>query len=137
MINRFVFDTNTFISAALLPGSVNAEALDLAFNIGIILVSHSSFSEFTEVIFRKKFDRYLTDERRLQVIQKLERDTHLCEVNTVLHDCRDPKDNKFLELAIDSNALCIISGDKDLLVLHPFHNISILTPGDFLKEFQK
>ncbi len=49
-------------------------------------------------------------------------------------DCRDPKDNKFLELAINGNATCIITGDKDLLVLHPFRGISILTPRLFLEQ---
>lgn len=42
--------------------------------------------------------------------------------------CRDPKDNKYLELALSGKADCIITGDKDLLVLHPFDNIPILTP---------
>lgn len=46
--------------------------------------------------------------------------------------CRDPKDNKYLELAVSSDANFIISGDKDLLVLHPFRKISILTPDQFL-----
>jgi uncharacterized protein len=44
--------------------------------------------------------------------------------------CRDPKDEKFLELA--ANADCIVSGDKDLLVLNPFRGTLILTPREFL-----
>ncbi|WP_408733647.1 putative toxin-antitoxin system toxin component, PIN family [Mucilaginibacter sp.] len=50
-------------------------------------------------------------------------------------DCRDPKDNKFLELAVTAGASCIVSGDQDLLILHPFNNIPILPPADFLKLF--
>jgi len=50
-------------------------------------------------------------------------------------DCRDPKDNKFLELAVTANASCIITGDDDLLVLHPFRNIPILNASDFLNNF--
>lgn len=132
---RFVFDTNSFISAALIGGSVNAQALDKAFAIGEVVVSTAVFAEFTSVIFRKKFDRYLTDDRRLQIIQKLERDTHLCEVNITLDECRDPKDNQFLELAIEAGAACIVTGDKDLLILNPFRNIIIITPTDFLQLF--
>jgi uncharacterized protein len=45
--------------------------------------------------------------------------------------CRDPKDNKFLELAVNGPADIIISGDDDLLVLDPFRNIPILTPTAF------
>jgi putative PIN family toxin of toxin-antitoxin system len=130
---KFVFDTNTFISAALIEGSVNDLALDKAFKTGKVIVSEATFAELTEVLFRKKFDKYLTDERRLQILQKLERDTVICEVNITLSDCSDPKDNKFLELALAANAFCIVTGDKDLLVMHPFRNIAILSSADFLK----
>jgi putative PIN family toxin of toxin-antitoxin system len=54
------------------------------------------------------------------------------EVTSLVSNCRDPKDNKFLELAIDGKATSIVTGDKDLLVLHPFRNINIVTPGAFL-----
>ena len=131
---KFVFDTNTFISAILLEGSVSAQALDKAFTTGEVIVSDSTFSEFTQVLFRKKFDKYLTDERRLQALSKLERDTFLQPVSSILKICRDPKDDKYLELAIDGTAVCIITGDKDLLVLNPFHNILILTASAFLSS---
>lgn len=134
-LKRFVFDTNIFVSASLLKGSVNDRAIDKAFEIGEVIVSPRIFSEFTEVIFRSKFDKYLTDERRLQIIQKLEQDTHLFEPTITLNDCRDPKDNKFLELAVEAGASCIVTGDKDLLVLHPFQNILIIAPAEFLKFF--
>jgi len=113
---RFVFDTNSFISAALLSGSVNSHAIDHAFNIGEVVVSAVSFAELTEVIFRKKFDKYLTEERKLQILQKLELDTHLISVKVIFDVCRDPKDNKFLELAVEAGAACLITGDKDLLI---------------------
>lgn len=128
----FVFDTNVFVSAALLAGSVNDRALDKAFKTGKVVVSAATFEEFTEVLFRKKFDKYFTDERRLQVIQKLERDTLAIEVDISISACRDHKDNKFLELAVTAGASCIITGDQDLLVLHPFNDIPILSAADFL-----
>ena len=53
----------------------------------------------------------------------------------IIMDCRDPKDNKFLELAISANASCIITGDKDLLVMHPFRGIPILNAFDFINKF--
>jgi uncharacterized protein len=58
------------------------------------------------------------------------------QVTTTIQACRDPKDNKVLELAVSGQAVCIVSGDKDLLVLHPFQGISILSPGDFLIHYQ-
>jgi putative PIN family toxin of toxin-antitoxin system len=132
---NFVFDTNTFISAVLIEGSVNDLALDKAFKTGKVVVSEASFAEFTEVLFRKKFDKYLTDERRLQVLAKMARDTVNCEVTLTVTACRDPKDNKFLELAVAAGASAIVTGDNDLLVLHPFQNIPIVSPAEFLKLF--
>jgi len=49
--------------------------------------------------------------------------------------CCDPKDDKFLELAVAANASCLITGDKDLLALHPFRKISILNATDFIADF--
>lgn len=131
----FIFDTNAFISAALITGSVNDLALNKAFQMGKVVVSTESFAEFTEVLFRKKFDKYLSDERRLQIIEKLERDTLNVKVTISVNFCRDPKDNKFLELALTAKADCIISGDEDLLILNPFKDIPIITAADFLNKF--
>jgi hypothetical protein len=50
-------------------------------------------------------------------------------------ECRGPKDNIFLELAVAGNADCIVTGDKDLLVLGPFRNIRIITPKEFIDQF--
>lgn len=49
--------------------------------------------------------------------------------------CRDPRDNKFLELAVAAKAACIVTGDNDLLALHPFRSVPILSPSDFLVSF--
>jgi uncharacterized protein len=46
--------------------------------------------------------------------------------------CRDPKDNKFLEVALAGEASIITTGDDDLLALHPFEGIEILRPAEFL-----
>ena len=59
-------------------------------------------------------------------------------INTSYRDsdrtgCRDRKNDKFLELAVNGNAELIVSGDQDLLILHPFSEISIVTVKDFLE----
>ena len=55
----------------------------------------------------------------------------MIEIITKINLCRDPKDNKFLELAIKGKADYLISGDQDLLILNPFQEISILSPQAF------
>ena len=90
--------------------------------------------ELNEVIARKKFDKYISEEKRKEFLAALVKQAELLEVTEEITDCRDPKDNKFLELAVSGEADCIISGDGDLLVLHPFRGISILQSGDFLEQ---
>ncbi|RYY07892.1 MAG: putative toxin-antitoxin system toxin component, PIN family [Sphingobacteriaceae bacterium] len=46
---------------------------------------------------------------------------------------RDPKDNFLLDLIEFSEADYLVTGDKDLIVHHPFKSTSILTPADFEK----
>ena len=58
----------------------------------------------------------------------------LIEVVDVVKECRDPKDDKILELSLSGKADLIISGDKDLLVLNPFRSIEILSVEQFLKR---
>ena len=51
-----------------------------------------------------------------------------------VEDCRDPKDNFILECALEAQPDYIVTGDSDLLVLHPYKGIKIITPTKFLKE---
>jgi putative PIN family toxin of toxin-antitoxin system len=132
---RFVFDTNTIVSALLLPESKPQQALDRALDRGKILISMPALLELNEVIARKKFDKYLSEEKRKEFLAALVKQAELLEVSEEITDCRDAKDNKFLELAVCGAADCIISGDSDLLVLHPFRGISIVQPGDFSAQF--
>ena len=136
MSNIFVFDTNSLISAALISTSVSRRALDKAILLGELAISKATFDELIEVIFRKKFDKYFPDENeRWTVVNNLELNAVLFLPDISVLECRDPKDNKFLELAVFANAACLISGDKDLLVLNPFRKIAILNAVDFINNF--
>ena len=130
---RFVFDTNVIVSAALFAASVPRKALNKALDEGKILVSASVRLELAEVLSRAKLDKYVSEEVRIRFLVALLKETELVEVTEEVSDCRDAKDNKFLELALSGQADFIISGDGDLLVLNPFRGIPILTPGEFLK----
>jgi uncharacterized protein len=129
---RTVLDTSVIVSALLLPRSVPRQALDLAFTRGVVLVSDATFTELDTVLRRSRFDRYIEPQERLQFLAKFMQDSMVIEVSETVTDCRDPKDNKFLELAVSGNATCIISGDQDLLSLHPFRGVPILTPQMFV-----
>jgi hypothetical protein len=54
-------------------------------------------------------------------------------INKTVTICRDAKDDKFLELAVNGDAELLVSGDQDLLILNPFLGISIVTVKEFLE----
>jgi len=134
---RLVYDTNIIISALLFEGSKPAKAFDIGINQGAILFSSSTFTELEEVLSRNKFDQYISHEERKQFLTSFILDSTPVEINETISACRDPQDNKFLELAVCGKADFIISGDEDLLVLNPFRNVQILTPDSFLKMHPK
>jgi putative PIN family toxin of toxin-antitoxin system len=135
---RFVFDTNAVISAALLKQSISRKAFDKALDEGELLVSAETIDELNRVLGRADFAKYVTEDERMEFLAVLLREAKLVEVTVYVGECRDPQDNKFLELAVSGEAVCIVSGDKDLLVLHPFRGISVVTPRGFLdKVWQK
>jgi predicted nucleic acid-binding protein len=46
--------------------------------------------------------------------------------------CSDPRDNKFLELALAGGAHWLVTGDRDLLEIGHFRGTTILTSREFL-----
>jgi uncharacterized protein len=132
---RVILDTNLLISAVLVKNSPPDKALRKAQNRCTILCSKSIFSEYTEKLFLPKFDKYVSLSKRMNMLTDVEKETLFIEPDIKISVCRDPKDNKFLELAVAGNADCIVTGDKDLLVLNPFRGIKIISPSDFLIQF--
>lgn len=129
---RFVVDTNTFISSVLIASSVPDLAVQKARRTGILLFSDATFEELSQVISRPKLDRYVAIDTRVEFIARLREETEQVDIQERIVACRDPKDDQFLEVAINGNASCIITGDQDLLVLHPFRNLEIVSPAQFL-----
>jgi putative PIN family toxin of toxin-antitoxin system len=130
---RFVFDTNVLISALLLPDSKPRQAFDLALQKGKGLLSFGVLAELYDVLGRKHLHRYIDEDDIQTFVAVLTRETEWVDVTEKLMVCRDPKDNKFLELAVAGGASYIVSGDSDLLALHPFRGIQIVPPHLFLR----
>lgn len=131
---RFVFDTNVLVSALLLRKSTARRAFDKALEHGKVLISRETVEELNSVLRRKEFEKYVTEEERVEFITAFVRDGVWVETTEKIDECRDPKDNKFLELAVNGNACYIVTGDEDLLVLRSFRGISIVTPKQFLER---
>jgi putative PIN family toxin of toxin-antitoxin system len=129
---RCVFDTNVIVSAALIAESVPRQAFDKALDEGAILISAPVLLELAEVLGRPKLNKYLTEEQRMRFLVALLREAELVEITETIRDCRDPKDDKLLELAVCGKADYIVSGDQDLTVLNPFRGVQVLTPKEFI-----
>lgn len=127
------------MGAALRIGSVPHQALLKAMGSCDVCASADTLAELEEVLDRDKFDRYLDRESRLSFVALMRRHVHLfavqnADMEAVLPPCRDPKDTQFLALALVAEADALVSSDEDLLVLHPWRGIPIVTPAEFLAQ---
>ena len=134
---RCVFDTNVLVSALLFDTSKPAQAFFTALRDGEVLLSADVISEISEVLGREKFRRYVTEEERSRFLRNLLQEAKLIEIEEKIQACRDPKDDKFLELVVNGSADCIVSGDDDLLTLNPFRDVEIITPSKLLATSSK
>ncbi len=133
-IARNVVDTNVLVSAIILPLSVLRRAVDQALDNGLLLFSEATMSELADVVFRKKLDGYVSREERQQFLRQLANAAELVPIIQLVRECRDPRDDKFLEVALNGRADAIITGDADLLGMHPWRDVKILSPVDYLKR---
>jgi putative PIN family toxin of toxin-antitoxin system len=91
-------------------------------------------SELVGVLARPKLVRVLDPELRSELLWQLDNLGAFFEPAERVTDCRDAKDDKYLELALASGAGAIVSSDADLLVLHPWRGVRILRPAAYLAE---
>jgi putative PIN family toxin of toxin-antitoxin system len=130
--NGLVIDSNLWISRLLMPGGSAAAAVDQALAWGIPLVSEATLAELSDVLSRSKFDKYVSLDDRRRFLRLLGGIVRITPITQRVSVCRDPSDDKFLDVALNGGAKMILTGDNDLLALHPFHDIKIVSPMDFL-----
>ena len=73
----------------------------------------------------------------VSILNPLIQSMEIIEPTSKIEICRDPDDDKFISCAKDAQAMYIVSGDKDLLVIQKFENISIVTAKDFCEKYLK
>lgn len=95
-----------------------------------------TYQELVTRIYKNKFDKYISDEGREDFLRVVKSHSQFVKVESQVEICRDVDDNKFLELAIDSNAVFLITGDRDLLSLksQTEYQELIVTPREFLEQ---
>ena len=129
-----IFDASAVVSAALRANSVPEQALLHAEVTDIFALSVEVDAEIAEVLGRPRFAAAVSAGRRSRILSSLRDQAVWFAPSQRVSDCRDSKDNKYLELALASGAGAIVSGDADLLVLHPWRGTRILRPADYLAE---
>lgn len=131
--NRIVADTNVLISRLFLASSVPGKAVRKAVDEAQLLVSDATLEELAEVLSRPKFDAWISQADKQEFFRLLSRIAEIVTVTYPVQACRDSKDDKFLEVAVNGQADLILTGDNDLLVLDPFHSVRIVTPARYLE----
>ncbi|WP_299014792.1 putative toxin-antitoxin system toxin component, PIN family [uncultured Polaribacter sp.] len=129
---KIILDTNLWIS--FLISKKFSDIDDLIENKGLILIfSNELLEEFIDVVNRPKFKKYFSKKDVEKILKYFDQFAELVKVKSKMNICRDKKDNFLLDLAIDSKADYLITGDKDLLILEKINKTEILTLSEFLK----
>ncbi|PZW37638.1 putative PIN family toxin of toxin-antitoxin system, partial [Humitalea rosea] len=129
---RVVFDASSLVGALLKQGSVPERALELARLRDIICLSKPVEEEVRSVFARPRFRHYAA--RAELILAVLAAAAQVFDPGIAVTDCRDVKDNKYLELALAADAAAIVSSDQDLLVLNGWRGVAILSPADYLRR---
>ncbi|HEY3845536.1 MAG TPA: putative toxin-antitoxin system toxin component, PIN family [Acetobacteraceae bacterium] len=127
-----VIDASTIVGAAFRQGSVPWRGLMRARERDLVAMSEAVADEIREVLGRPKFAPVLTLRRQAEIVALLFTDAHWFVPTIRVTDCRDPGDDKYLELVLAANATVLVSSDRDLLSLHPWRGVPVLRPSDYL-----
>jgi putative PIN family toxin of toxin-antitoxin system len=131
---RVVVDTNVLISGLLSSTPTPARAVEHAIQTAQLVASRETLRELFTTLLAARFDRYVSRERRERLLLRLISLVEIAVIVQEIRACRDPDDDKFLEAAVNGRADVLVSGDDDLLVLHPFREIAILSAAEYLKR---
>jgi putative PIN family toxin of toxin-antitoxin system len=136
---RAVVDTNILVRAVLQPqGAAGPVLLRMRRGDYVLLYAEPLLEERVDVLGRQRIrDTYgVTDQDIRTVVALILLRGESVQVEERIVACRDPRDDKFLEVAVAGKADAIVSGDEDLLVLHPYAGIPILSPAAFLRMLE-
>lgn len=131
-----VFDASSLVGALLKKNSIPERALRLARVHDVIFLSRAVEAEIREVFGRPKFAPHVPPRRIEDILEVLTSAAIVVEPTEEIADCRDPGDNKYLELALTADVECIVASDNDLLVLDPWRGIRIVTPAEYVRRFE-
>lgn len=133
---KVVLDSNVVMAGFLWPGNCT-QFFELG-NTGQIqlFTSHELLEEISEVLHRPKHAHHVarTGFTAKQLVTEYRRfATRIPSQKFTQQICRDADDDTVLACALAAKAQLIVTGDKDLLVLHPWCGINILNPAEAMQ----
>lgn len=135
--HTIVLDSNCVVSAFLNPQGTAAQALRIGLEHFELACSKETLAELLDVLKRDKFDKYASKAQRAEMLETYAQSVRFFEVSLAVSDCQDPKDNKFLALALTAQVKILVTGDKrDLLGMNPYKGIDIIGLRAFVDGFQ-
>jgi putative PIN family toxin of toxin-antitoxin system len=132
---RVVVDTNILVSFAIRPNQGFERLFDYLAAHGVTLASEETIAELFAVLSREAFRTYITQESAIDYVEWYAGISEPVAVTEQVAACRDPRDDKFLSLAVAGKADCIVSGDGDLLDMVAYRTIPVYRPAEFLRIF--
>lgn len=134
--DRLVLDTNVIVSALLLSSPTPHRIVEDALHHSRLVVTDSAERELIAVMVSPKFDKYVPQARRQELLLRLAPMIERVAVIQIVRVCRDPHDDAVLEAALNGRAGALVTGDKDLLELNGLAGINIITPAAYLRGIE-
>jgi uncharacterized protein len=134
MRQRVFIDTNVYVGCLLRPSSAAGRATAKAWERATTLVSSTTEMELRAMLARAQFAPYVKPGSMEPFLKKIQSVGTQIEVRSTISASRDPRDDKFLEVAVHGRADAIVTGDKRLLALNPFRGVEILSPAEYLDK---
>jgi len=134
---RAVIDTNVAVSGLIrprgTPGQILRALRDRRFTA---VVSPPTLAELAATLARPWLqEKYgIADDDVRHFLRLLALRSELIEPTNRIHRCRDPRDDIFLEAAVDGRARRLVSGDNDLLAIGSIEAVRIVSPATFVSE---
>ena len=132
---RILIDTNIIISGLFFHGLPKQLLAEFDYEKFSVCVNKSIVAEYTEQVDKKISNTKYRLDKDLR--EKFFKNLHSFKSVSDLKICRDPKDDKFINCAIDAKAVYIVSGDNDLLTLKNVAGIEIVTAREFYDKYIK
>ena len=135
MVNRkVVIDTNVVISAIIgqynYPYKIFADLISTGdFQI---YISKALLAEYKGVSQREKFRKYPGfAEKATEMISSIEKIGKMVNPRTKINVIDDEFDNRLLEIALEADAFCIVTGNTKDFNFTEYEGIAILSPKEF------